>query len=305
MDGRISNSLQVASVRRYTVTEGQEKGLDIIDCDNGKIRFLLNVSKACDVMQLYHEGQNVSFISKNGFTQRQAPFLKSFEGGMLYTCGIDSVGARDGYETHGTIHNIPAQIIRAECNENQIVIEAILRDTALFGKNLTVKRKITSEIGSGALTLVDTLINEGFREEEYCLLYHINIGYPMLDAGAKVVADVGKRIARTDWSKINDNDSYDIGEPVANMEETCYFLTLKSPEASLVNKKLGKQITVSYSGETLPHFVEWKSLASGDYALGFEPCTTELDDRFEYRKISPAEKIEFCVKIDVSDIKGA
>ena len=107
MDGRISNFQQVASIRRYTLTEGRGKGLDVLDCDNGKIRFLLNVSKACDIMQLYHEGQNMSFVSKNGFTKREIPFLRRFEGGMLYTCGLDSVGGREGYELHGTLHNIP------------------------------------------------------------------------------------------------------------------------------------------------------------------------------------------------------
>ena len=44
MDGRISNFCQVASLRRYTLTEGVEKGIDVIDCDNGKLRFLINVS---------------------------------------------------------------------------------------------------------------------------------------------------------------------------------------------------------------------------------------------------------------------
>ena len=74
MDGRISNFMQAASIRRYEMTEGKERGLRILDCDNGKLRFLLNGSKALDVMQLYHEGQNISFISKNGFTAREIPF---------------------------------------------------------------------------------------------------------------------------------------------------------------------------------------------------------------------------------------
>ena len=65
MDGRISNFQQVASIRRYTLSEGREKGLDVLDCDNGKIRFLLNASKGLDIMQLYHRGENCSFISKS------------------------------------------------------------------------------------------------------------------------------------------------------------------------------------------------------------------------------------------------
>ena len=297
MDGRISNFQQVASIRRYTLTEGREKGLDVLDCDNGKIRFLLNVSKACDIMQLYHEGQNISFISKNGFTKRETPFLRRFEGGMLYTCGLDSVGGRDGYELHGTLHNIPAEIIRAECNENGITVEAIIRDTALFGKNLVLKRKIFTAIGGDSVTLEDTLVNEGYKTEEYCLLYHINVGYPMLDNGAKVIADVESYTPRTAWAKQNETTMYAMNDAVPNQEEACYFLKLSKPEIALVNEKIGKEFTVSYSGDTLTHFVEWKSMASGDYALGLEPCTTELDDRFAYKTIEVGEEIKFFVKI--------
>ena len=299
MDGRISNFQQVASIRRYTLTEGRGKGLDVLDCDNGKIRFLLNVSKACDIMQLYHEGQNMSFVSKNGFTKREIPFLRRFEGGMLYTCGLDSVGGREGYELHGTLHNIPAEIIRAECNENGITVEAIIRDTALFGKNLVLKRKIFTAIGGDSVTLEDTLVNEGYKTEEYCLLYHINVGYPMLDNGAKVIADVESYTPRTAWAKQNETTMYAMNDAVPNQEETCYFLKLSKPEIALVNEKIGKKFTVSYSGDTLTHFVEWKSMASGDYALGLEPCTTDLDDRFEYSVIKPNENIKFNVVISV------
>ena len=297
MDGRISNFQQVASIRRYTLSEGREKGLDVLDCDNGKIRFLLNVSKACDIMQLYHEGQNISFISKNGFTKRETPFLRRFEGGMLYTCGLDSVGGRDGFELHGTLHNIPAEIIRAECNENGITLEAIIRDTALFGKNLVLKRKIFTAIGGDSVTLEDTLVNEGYKTEEYCLLYHINVGYPMLDNGAKVIADVESYTPRTAWAKQNEDTMYEMNASTPNQEETCYFLNLKKPEITLVNERNGKEFTVSYSGDTLPCFVEWKSMASGDYALGLEPCTTELDNRFAYKTIELGEEIKFFVKI--------
>lgn len=299
MDGRISNFGQVASIKRYTLTEGAGKGLDIIDCDNGKIRFLLNVSKACDIMQLYHEGQNMAFVSKNGFTKREISFLNRFEGGMLYTCGLDSVGGRDGYELHGTLHNIPAEIVRSECNENEIVVEAIIRDTALFGKNLVMKRKIYSKIGDSSVTLEDTLVNEGYKDEDYCLLYHINVGYPMLDVGAKVIADVESYTPRTAWAKQNETTMYEMSGPIPNQEEACYFLKLNKPEISLINEKIGKRLTVAYSGDTLPNFVEWKSMASGDYALGLEPATTELDNNFVYKNINPKEEVVHYIKISI------
>lgn len=303
MDARISNFGQIAGIRRYTVTEGREKGLDVIDCDNGCLRFLLNVSKACDIMQLYHKGQNMTFVSKNGFMQKDLPFGNRFEGGMLYTCGLESVGDRDGFEPHGTIHTTPAQITRAECTEAGILVEAVIRATEMGGKNLALKRSITSAVGSDSVTVEDKLVNEGFLDAQYCLLYHVNLGYPMLDEGAKVVADFEKYEPRTPWAAENMDTAFTVEAPVPEKEEVCYFLKMKKPEASLVNEKLGKTFTVSYSGDTLPHFVEWKNMVSGDYALGLEPSTTQLDEgRFAYSQIKAGQAIDFKVKLTVSQL---
>ena len=299
MNGKISNFEQVASIRRYTYTDGAGKGLEVIDCDNGKIRFLLNVSKALDVMQLYHEGQNVSFVSKNGFTAREIDFLRRFEGGMLYTCGLDSVGGREGFELHGTLHGTPAHVLRAEVTEKEIVVEAVIRNSALFGKNLVLKRKVSTPIGGEEVRVEDALYNEGYMDEEYCLLYHINVGYPMLDDGAKVQAEVESYSPRSLWAKENEATMYEMNAPVVGQEETCYFLKLKTGKISLVNDKVGKTFGVEYSKDTLPCFVEWKSMASGDYALGLEPCTTELDDKFAYKTIKAGEEVRFTIRLSV------
>lgn len=303
MNGKISNFQQIASLRRYTLSEGAEKGLEVLDCDNGNLRFLLNVTKACDMMQMYHKGQNMTFVSKNGFMKRELPFGKRFEGGMLYTCGLDSAGEREGFDEHGSLHNTPAQILRAECSEEGIVVEAILRDTEVCGKNLVFRRKITSAIGSDRITVVDRLTNENYREENYCLLYHVNIGYPMMDAGAEIMGEVTDIQPRTEWAGKQMATAYQIEEPIPGYEETCYYLKLKKPEVSMVNKTLGKKFTVSYSGDTLPLFLEWKSIASGDYAVGLEPTTTKLDGLFEYSRIKAGETIEFRVELSVSDLE--
>lgn len=302
MDQRISDFAQVASLRRYTLTEGREKGLDVMDCDTGNIRFLVNVSKSCDIMQLYYKGQNMSFVSKNGFMQRELPFAKRFEGGMLYTCGLDSAGEREGFEEHGTIHNTPAEILRAECNRQQIVIEAVIRDTEICGKNLVLRRKITAPIGGNTVSVQDALTNEAYRDEEYCLLYHVNIGYPMLDEGGKILSDTDSCQPRTPWAEKHMDTAYQITAPAPNMEETCYYLTPKTPAVSLRNEKLGREFTVSYSGDTLPHFLEWKNMTSGDYALGLEPCTTKLDDLFAYSVIKAGETIDFSVNFTISEL---
>lgn len=301
MDGRVANFEQVASLRRYEYTEGQERGLRVLDCDNGKLRFLLNESKALDVMQLYHRGQNISFISKNGFTVRETPFANRFEGGMLYTCGLDCVGGRDRYELHGTHHNTPAKVTRAECSEAGILVEAEIAETELFGKNMAFRRRVFSAVGSDTLEIADTLENRGARAETYCLLYHVNVGYPMLDAGARLSDDAEEAVPRTSWAARHAESRRGIKAPVPGEEEMCYFLKLKTPRVSLVNAALGKTFSLAWSGDTLPHFVEWKSMAAGDYALGLEPSTTELDGGFRLCTLGAGERVRFRLLLRVQE----
>lgn len=300
MDGRVSNFMQLASVRRYEMAEGPERGLRVLDCDNGKLRFLLNESKALDVMQLYHEGQNISFISKNGFTAREIPFGRRFEGGMLYTCGLDSVGGREGYELHGTHHGAPAKVTRAECTEEGILIEAELSETELFGRDLLFRRRVFSALGSDTLEISDTIENRGSREEEYCLLYHVNVGYPMLDEGARLIGRAESAVPRTAWAAENAAVREEVSAPVPGQEEMCWFLKMKEPEISLVNHALGKKFTLRWSGDTLPHFVQWRSMAAGDYALGLEPCTTELDGNFSYSTLRAGGRVHFSLSLQIS-----
>jgi hypothetical protein len=162
-----------------------------------------------------------------------------------------------------------------------------------------LRRRIYSAIGSESLRLEDTLVNEGYRTENYCVLYHVNFGYPLLDEGARIVADVAKCDPRTDWARENVATVCEITEPLPEQKETCYFLTFNKPQISLINDKLGKSVTLSYSGDTLPHFVEWKSMACGTYALGFEPTTTELDDRFAYKTLDAGESVRFWINLDL------
>lgn len=302
MDGKISNFQQLASLRRYTLSEGKEKGVEVIDCDNGSIRFLLNVSKGLDVMQLYHKGQNMSFVSKNGFSAGNTPFSNRFEGGMLYTCGLDSVGGRDGFETHGTYHTTPAQVIRAQCDEDGIVVEALIRNTALFGPNLVMHRTIATAIGSDSVEIEDKLTNLGYKDEQYCILYHTNVGYPMLDEGVTIRLSEKDCCPRNNWAEQNKTTRLSMEAPADDNEETCYFLTLNEPEVSVINPKINKSFTLRYSGETLPYFIEWKSMVSGDYALGLEPCSTLLDDMFTYRTIKKQETVVFRLQMIVTEM---
>lgn len=301
MDGRISNFAQIAYARRYTLTEGRESGLKVIEVNNGKLRFLLNESKALDVMQLWHDNINVAFVCKNGFCADDRSFENRFEGGMLYTCGIENIGARAGLLTHGSLHNIPAKITNVKCDTEQITVEGEMRFSALFGQNLLLKRKIVTKIGSDTLTLTDSLINQGYGDENYCMLYHFNLGYPMLNDGATVQIDASEVVPRTDWARQNLKTAFTMQKSIPLEEECCYFIKVNKPEVSVVNPLLNKTLTLKYSNDTLPEFIEWKSMASGDYALGLEPATSTLDGDFKYKTIAPNQNIDFKLELTIKN----
>ena len=113
----------------------------------------------------------------------------------------------------------------------------------------------------------------------------------------------GKKL---DWTKVRRLASYDDGAVTFEYGEKGIRYKKNNTEYTLDGNMIlrecdgTKTLTVSYSGDTLPHFVEWKSMASGDYAVGLEPCTTELDDRFAYQTVKAQEQISFSATITVS-----
>lgn len=287
MNKKIGNPEQICSVVRTMATDGRANGARLIYVANGKLNFILEESNALDILRLWHEGTNVGFVSKNGLYAPKEDFLHSFPAGMLYTCGLDAIGNVEGHFPHGRLHSIPAQIIEMKADEQGIKIVADIKDTALFGANLTFRRTLETEAGSDELRITDVVENLAFRDEKYCMLYHVNIGYPFVDVGAKVNGKITESLPRTAWSKKHMAKMLEMESPVDNMEETCYFHNTADGALSIVNRKLGKKFTVKSS---FKKFTQWKSRASGDYVIGLEPCSSWLDNHLKYLVLKPGAK---------------
>lgn len=302
MDKRkIGNLEQWCSIREVQLADGKGKGLNLVEAKDQTISFSAQPDNCLDLYQLTYKGLNISFLSPNGLVAGAGEFGRLFPAGMLYTCGLDSVGVRAGYPLHGHVHSLKAKLTEKKADEYGIVIKGDIEDTALFGQNLVLHRTIESKLDSGVVTLTDILENRGFTEQDYCLLYHINSGYPLVDEGTVVEAKTEELLPRTKWAEKNIASCFQMGKPVDGEEEMCYFLRQKDHKIALVNKKAGLKLTVSY-GPNQPYLVEWKSQCSGNYVIGLEPTTTWLDDKFHYLKIKPGEKIEFSVSIAIEEI---
>ncbi len=297
MNKKMNCVRQICHADRVTVNCGKAKGLNLIYCAAGKLGFVLNESKCLDVASLSLNGENVSFISKNGFTNQETGFLKNFGGGMLYTCGLDAIGGIEGHPLHGLIHNIPAENVTVNCTEEKLVVTGEMRDSALFGENLLLKRTVTAYVNEAEIEVSDELVNESYRTENYCLLYHVNFGYPFLGENTFIETNAKEVLPRTDKAAKNKANCLKFQTPVDNEEEECFFHN--GATAITVHGENLVKATVSYKGDMFG-FVEWKSFASGDYALGIEPATSALDGYFEYKTIAPGEKKIYGVTVKFS-----
>lgn len=287
MDRKIGSAAQVCSAVRSQVTDGRANGLRLIHVSNGKLHFVLSESNALDILQLWYEGTNVGFLSKNGLYAPPDDFLHKFPAGMVYTCGLDAIGGVEGHPPHGRFHSIPAEIRELSADEKGVRIVAEIRDAQLFGANVSVFRTIETAAFSGEVSLRDEIVNRAFRDEKYCVLYHVNVGYPMLDEGATIEAKILETKPRNDWAKQHQATMLSVEPPLDNFEEFCYFHRTADGVMSLVNRKLGLKLTVKSSHRK---FVEWKSRASGDFVVGLEPCSSWLDGELKYSVLKPGAK---------------
>ena len=300
LNKKISNRLQNAYVRRYVLTEGKEAGIRVIELGCGVMRALINENHGMDIMQLSHKGDNIGFICKNGFNNENLAFGKRFEGGMLYTCGIDLIGRGEGIIQHGTYHTYPARILSIEEGEDYAKVCGELEFTSLFGKNLVMKRAIT--LTNDNITVNDELVNRDTVDSNYCLLYHTNFGYPMLDEGV-TIDFAPKSIAPCNGhAKNNLHQQANIVAPIDNEPERCYYIETDRDYVVINNEKLGKRVTLSYSKDTLPDLLQWVAPRSYDYALGIEPCTSHLGEEIEYKTVKAGESVKFSLQLKFENI---
>ena len=116
------------------------------------------------------------------------------------------------------------------------------------------------------------------------LLYHINIGYPLLDAGTELLAPTRSVVPR-DEAAAGHEDRWNVMDaPKDNEPEYVFIHDLAHTKdgrgvVCVINEKLGLGLKIGFTQKHLPYFMEWKSTASGDYVLGLEPSNASVYGR--------------------------
>ncbi len=262
---------------------------------NGKLELLFNKDNALDIVWAKYKGVNLSFLSKNGLNDGARDFVGNFEGGFLYTCGMDNIsGCVRGKPVHGSLHYKKCDSVCAYVDGENVVVRGVVRESALFGKNLALTR--TYVVTENGLTIDDAVQNLAYVDAEYVLLYHINYGYPFLDECLQMEIPAAVSEPLTEVAKANKADMFRITAPVDGGDEHVYYHTLKDGKVRLFNPKQKVGVTMEYDVNDFPVTLEWKSMISGDYALGIEPALSRFD-HYKMRTLKPNEKKNYQIKI--------
>ena len=295
----VGSMQQAAYIRPLAYTEGRASGLKAYEVKNGALCYKLMADKCLDMGELSYRGVNFSFLSKPGLQGRGAcdtagdEAIRSIMGGMFFTSGVENVCAPctvDGvdYPMHGRMRATPGEHLSADAfwaeDGYHLRASAELREAALFGENMTLRRTIETVYGSKTVTMTDVFENEGFRDEPLMLLYHINLGWPFLDENLRLYLST-RKVAPRDAEAGGHEDAWDRMDPPKDNEPEYVFIHDMKPEedgtlrAVAVNRPLGLGLEIAWNEANLPYFMEWKSIASGDYVMGLEPANSSVYGR--------------------------
>lgn len=328
LERRVGNISQLGGVRSYELQEGSAKGTRACDFSSGSgFNFTVLPDRCMDISMASYKGMNLVYQTPNGevnpafYSPLGSEWLRNFFGGLLTTCGFTYFGppCQDGGETlglHGRAANSPA---RQVCNlsgwdgdDYVMKLSGTVEECSLFGDKIRMNRTISSKLGDKCLKIEDTLENFGYKDSPFNILYHINPGFPLLDAGCKMIISAEKCAAYYQESDAELNQAKDFTAPQKDFEEQNFYYEMLGDEqgnamVALVNPALELGLYIKFSVSALPWLSEWKMMGEGDYVVGLEPCNSLLDSRSKLRErgllqfLAPGEQCRISLETGVLD----
>jgi len=315
---RHSGDLAAAGgVRKVVLDDGSERGIRVLEFRTGSgLTFEVLSDRALDIGAAEYKGHSLGWHSATGFRhpglhenadEHGLSWLRSFSGlqvtaGLDHTLGAEEVPATEYkypsrpsmiHSLHGRVANIPARLngYGETWNGEQCLLwaEGEVRQAAVFGEHLRLHRRIETRIGSKEILVHDTVRNFGFDRTPHMFLYHINLGWPLIDAGTRFFAP----IIGTRWQSptvATQRSSYQVMPgPSPGFLEQAYEHDLKPDSAgrmyvAVINERLKIGLTMEWYAAEFPSFFQWLHLREGAYAMGIEPSTHHMEGDMNARK---------------------
>ncbi len=181
----------------------------------------------------------------------------------------------------------------------------VIKDETIFGRKLVLRREIEISKRENSFVIRDEMENTGDRVEPLEVLYHMNMGYPLLDEESIVKIPAKEVLPRNDHAAEDIDNCLQMEKPQAGYEERCYYHKFNGKEGCA---SIGMELAITFDAENLDGFVEWKMMGVRDYVLGLECGNCYPDGRDVMRKIGmlkflqPGEKKRYEVKVEIKKL---
>jgi hypothetical protein len=287
---------QVCRIDRLVHEEGRARGARLVRLvTGGGLEVELHPDRCLDIGHVTWRGQPVAWASPAptagpAFAEHGGNgWLRTFSGGLLTTCGLDQFGAPSSHGgeelgLHGRASSLPAQHLSTACRpepDGRVLLEVSgeMAQARLFGENLLLHRRVRSQLGSAGIEVLDTVTNRGVDPQPHLLLYHLNLGWPLIDEGATVdipsrhveARDAAARRGLPTWR--------DVPAPAREWEEQVlrHELPQDAPvSVRVTNARAGLALRVDVHTAQLPHLFQWRLFRQGTYVLGIEPANSPV-----------------------------
>jgi hypothetical protein len=332
---RVGRLDQVAGVRLVTLGDGIERGVRVLEFRTGTgYAFDVLVDRSLDVGRCELNGRALAWLSPTGvvgpwFAEPMGlGWFRSWGGGMLVTCGLDHtllggvddasnfhqlVRPTEEYGLHGRIGLRPARLTgygeRWDGDECVLWAEGVVRQAAVFGESMELHRRVEARVGESRFMVHDEVVNAGFDPATHMFLYHVNVGWPVVDEGSEylIPAPAGSPVA-----EYPTHDYRQLTGPNKGFAEECYE-HVAIPDAAgevpvaVVNRRLGLGAYQVYRKEQFPFHTMWRMLGEGIYGVAMEPTTNRDAGRFDARErgelayLAPGEARTYDIEIGALD----
>ncbi len=285
-------------LQRFVLLDGMRQGVELLVIDTEGVRVAICPTRGMSIWKAYIGGVDLGWNSPvegpihPSFVPVDEPrgigWLDGFDE-LFVRCGLRSFGAPDydgsgrvQWPVHGRIGNLPAQNLQlfVDTQHSILHVQAEVCETRFLQYNLKLNVHYMFIFGEPAIGVNDTVTNIGGTPTSMQLLYHINVGTPVLGRGAKMHIGA-KRVVARDARAVEDLQTWDeyLG-PTSGYAEQVYFSESVPcsdgwAKAMLSSADQSRGFAVHYMPSTLPYFSQWKNtVAEADgYVTGLEPAT--------------------------------
>lgn len=318
-------------IHRYRLTQGKQAGCELIIINSQSVCAAICPTRGMSLWRAKLDGIDCEWGSPVRGPVHPCFVPISEAGGLgwldgfdelLVRCGLRSFGAPDFdgngkllHPLHGSIGNLPAENVEINLSDDgeRLIVSGDVYETRFLIHNLKLRVEYEFTLGQPSITVRDTVSNIGGAATTAQLLYHINFGKPLLDAGCEFHCAADEVVARDNRAAEDLATWNQYLGPTEGYAEQVYFLQPVADENGwattvLSNPKSKQAAAVHYKTGTLPYFTLWKNTASEatGYVTGLEPGTGFPNPRSYEEKqgrlveLQPGESRSYELKIEAT-----